>query len=254
MTQSFYLLRIEYETSATQAVDHPEFQVPMSLASNGEDSYGILSSNARFGSTMGASVSVMECISEINRLSKIRNSQEKYSTAKPIALCLVRMLSASSNLAKGTLSDDEMDDTAAIATDALRKEHEAHIRAFKTATLIYYYQTCDEVIPRDMAPYVAEVLESLATYRACRGGNPTLWPAFVAGAEVYTARGKSMVTELFESTFKMGMMNRVKMLALLKRVWQIRDSTALTTGQNPDAIRVDWREVMRDMDIDILLL
>ena len=254
VTQSFCLLRIEYETSAAQVIDDPEFQASINLGPDREDLYGMLSSNPLFGSTLGASSSIMACISEINHLSKTNPPQEPYLSTRPVPLCLIRMLSVSDEPGLHVSSDDCNKNVATSKHEALKKAQDAHLRAFKTATLIYYYQTCDNVLPRDMTPYVSEVLQCLSTFLACHPGNPTLWPAFIAGVEVCTARDKETVIGLFKITSRMGIMNRVKMLMLLESVWQIRAATAVLTGQAPDIIRVDWREVMRDMDIDILLI
>lgn len=157
---------------------------------------------------MGAFSSIMQCIPEMNDLSKMGRKQERHPTTKPIPLCLIRMLSATDEPGLDVVFEDNKANLPTTTTRALRKAREAHLRAFKTATLIYYYQTCERLLPRDIAPYVSEVLECLSAFLARHEGNPTLWPAFIAGVEVCTKRDRAKVMQLFERTSKMGMMNQ----------------------------------------------
>ncbi len=275
VTQSFCLLRIEYETTTSAAPPssqddddgHPEFPEPICLlggdggttTTEEASSYGILSSNPRFGTTLGASGSIMECMSEINRLStmtdraRFQQPVQTHATAQAMPPCLLHMLSATDEPAAPDYRPAHNNMTGTVV---LERAREAHLRAFKLATLIYYYQTCEQQLsPRDLAPFVSEVLRCLSTFLACNGGgNPTLWPAFIAGVDACTARDRETVMRVFEHTSRVGMMNRVKMQTLLEQIWQIRASNALTTGQPPDTIRIDWRRVMKDMGIDILLV
>ena len=65
------------------------------------------------------------------------------------------------------------------------------------------------------------------------GGNYTLWPVFIAGVEVYTEQDKSTIIGLLESASNVGMRNRIKVKAIVERVWDIRATTAIATGRQP---------------------
>ena len=51
-----------------------------------------------------------------------------------------------------------------------------------------------------------------------------------------------------------GMDNRFKVKAIVEEVWRLGENLSKETGTNSGDISVDWRDVMVDLDFDILLV
>jgi hypothetical protein len=128
-----------------------------------------------------------------------------------------------------------------------------HHHAFKAATIIYYHQIFDDVLPQDLSSYVHEVHDSLAAFSETHGGNYTLWPAFIAAVEAYTEDDQCKFRSLLKKGTH-GIKNRITATRLIEHVWEARKSIAITTSLGPGEIRVDWKKVKQDLQMDILVV
>ncbi|KAK5045295.1 hypothetical protein LTR84_009401 [Exophiala bonariae] len=254
VTQSFYLLRIESETSLEwqDGVDLLEDQI-----SSSEDAVSLerLSRYTSFGSTIGASGSILTRLSEINRLSRQLTQTGFGDGADPSFLDLEEVPIPGRNmnvlmLELGSVTSD--DDQECISVE--KEAQQLHLRAFEVATVIYHHQIFGTSTPEQLAPYVHAVLYYITRFLEICGGNYTLWPVVIAGVEAYTDDEMILFSTLFENAKSVGMRNRVKAKQLMEGVWAIRSSIATETGQTPGNIRVNWRQVMRQLDIDVLLV
>ena len=254
VTQSFYLLKIESETAAS-------FRGGVDLA---EDEFNTtdqgvslerLSTNPVFGRTIGASSSVLACLSEINQLASRRQKSNVLGEHEEASANLGRMLRGNYDFDHTTT-----DSLNCIGFDYLegsdheRRAQELHVQAFKVATVIHYRHTLDHATPESMKHYVSDVLRCLHEFVDICGGNYTFWPAFIAGVELYEETDKDEFLLLLENAASIGMNNRFKARQLIQQVWQVRSSTATETELSPGKIWVDWRQVMCDLEIDILLV
>lgn len=255
VTQSFYLLRIESDTSATARGDEVDPLEDDAAVSEYGVSLQKLSSNPVFGRTIGASSSVLASLAEINRLSLRQRNSQPTSRHGHSSSSLTKLL-----LEYGEIDPGQVDSKIAMDLEHLdvsareQRAQEFHVRAFKVATVIYYHQKLDNGTPEQQAPYVSEVLRSLFTFVELCGGIYTLWPAFIAGVELYKETDQEAFLPLFDNVASIGMHNRSKAKEVITKVWHIRSSTARDTGQSQGTIWVDWRQVMRDLEIDVLLV
>lgn len=254
VTQSFYLLRIESETSLVwqDGVDLLEDQ-----ASDSEHALSLerLSHYASFGSTIGASSSILTRLSEINRLSRQLTQTGLSGSIDPSFLQSERMLLLQSSTNWPLLEGHNHTGTdfQSIVNNDQRAQ-EIHLRAFEVATVIYQHQIFENATPADLAPYVVAVLDYITRFLELCGGNYTLWPVLIAGVEAYDENIMGRFSTLFENANSVGMRNRKKAKQLMEEVWSVRSSIATESGRNPGDVRVNWREVMRSLDIDVLLV
>ena len=51
-----------------------------------------------------------------------------------------------------------------------------------------------------------------------------------------------------------GMGNRFKAKSIVEEVWRLREESSTATGTSSGNVSVDWRDVMVDLDMDILLV
>lgn len=208
-----------------------------------------------FGRTIGASSSILSCLSEINHLSRELTQTGLDGRTDSTLLNFKRMLvfEPSCDLL-GPEGDNYLDNTHVNLLDSEQKAQEMHLKAFEAATIIYYYQVSENATPKYLAPYVQAVLHYVSSFLRLCGGNYTLWPAFIAGVEAYSDSDMNQFSALFENATSMGMRNRRKARQVMEQVWMIRSSIAAQTGQNPGEVRVNWRHIMRGLDIDVLLV
>lgn len=251
VTQSFYLLRIESETSLVwqDGVDLLEDQT-----SNSENAVSLerLSHYTSFGSTIGASSSILTRLSEINRLSR-RLTQSGLGISPDPSVFDPEMMMIPEQSTNELLLELDSDDSLRAA-DVVKKAQQLHLRAFEVATVIYHHQIFETSTPEQLAPYVHAVLYYITRFLEICGGNYTLWPVVIAGVEAYNDHEMKLFSTLFENAQSVGMRNRFKAKQLMEEVWAVRSSIATETGQNPGNVRVNWRQVMRQLDIDVLLV
>lgn len=129
-----------------------------------------------------------------------------------------------------------------------------HLIAFICATYIYLHRTIFNVTPEEVRETVAEVFHYVQAFFALGDGNFTLWPVFIAFVEAYQEDHLAAAMSWLENSSKVGMGNRVKVKAVIDEVWRTRQSTAITTGQDPGSVIVDWRDVMTELNVDIVLV
>lgn len=81
-----------------------------------------------------------------------------------------------------------------------------------------------------------------------------MWPVFIAAAEAYTPASKELTEVFFQFSEKLGAQNRVDVQSVIRRVWKDREEQAAARECDQGDVIIDWREVMEDMELDILLL
>ena len=252
--QSFHLLRVKYETSLSSTHENP-FLDDATYDLEDTTSLELLLDTPLFGWTLGASPSVIECISEINKQCRFSSQMESFTHAASTSLKLSRMLIEDDNVQQWSMDTEVLHEgrtLSSLCNDA--ESWRLHLRAFKAAVIIYYHQTFYEAVPGKLAIYASQVFDCMEGFIDISGGNYTLWPLFIAGVEAYMDVHKSKFMTLFESASKVGMGNRVKVKALIERIWEIRACTAIETGCKEEEIHVNWKRVKQDMGIDVLLV
>lgn len=214
-----------------------------------------LSSYPLFGRTIGASSSILSYLSEINHFSRHTTKRSFDNDDDSTLFDFERMLILEPSVEfLGRVDHNFPDDDSQDSLSNEQQAQEMHLRAFEAATVIYHHQVSENGTPEYLAPYVHSVLHYISIFLKYCGGNYTLWPVFIAGVEAYEDSDMKKFSELFENATSVGMKNRKKARQIMEAVWSLRSSITAQTGKNRGEVRVNWRKVMRGLDIDVLLV
>lgn len=131
-----------------------------------------------------------------------------------------------------------------------------HCRIFQLGVLIYFHRAIFNSVPLVMATYVNELLGKVKSYQNLGGGYVAAWPVFVAAAEVYKQEHMALVHEWLDEGDRMGVANRRDIRALIQSIWDRRMAIYEQghTEQSLGEIIVDWREITRQRNPNILIV
>ena len=202
-----------------------------------------LSSLAAFGFTIGASNSLVKCISEINRLKDV-------CWNSPIGLDRA----ASDLLTK--LHDSEglgiVKNWQALSTHD--QIVQCHLRAFRSAAIIHFYRVLFDSPPCSVQRHVYDVFRTIQIFYRLGGGNLSLWPAFIAAVEAYEDAEVEMAKSWLATSIHTGIGNRYQAKVVVEQVWQKREEISREASQDKGSIPVDWRDIMHNLDLDVPLI
>ena len=105
-----------------------------------------------------------------------------------------------------------------------------------------------------MAPYVSLAFQNISAFCAESSGNFSLWPAFIAAVEAYTPEDIQSARQWLEQSINFGLGNRLPVKRIIEEVWRRRDDAHFERAMDKGLVAVDWRDVVRDLGIDILLV
>jgi hypothetical protein len=129
-----------------------------------------------------------------------------------------------------------------------------HLNLFNGAVMIYLLRMVLCLPPSAVAEYVWEVLTDTMAFTDMHGGNVSVWPVFVAAVEAYTPESQALARRFLIYSEKLGVGNRDDLHRVIHQVWAEREELATRRQCDPGDVNVDWREIMKRLDIDILLL
>jgi hypothetical protein len=147
---------------------------------------------------------------------------------------------------------DPGDKVASARTRTLVK---LHFHLFNSAVFIYFSRTILRNPPAAVAEYVWEVLTDAMTFAELQqAATVSLWPVFVASAEACSPEAQALASHYLVRSGKLGVGNRQEAQRIVHQVWIDREQLAAEWNCEPGQVSVDWREVMRRLDSDVLLL
>ncbi|OGM39530.1 hypothetical protein ABOM_011912 [Aspergillus bombycis] len=222
----------------------------------------LISWTPQFGFTIGAQRLILECISTITTVS-----QQMRSDASPRAHIMadrtVSQVLACLNLLQAEALDSsggniELGPNSKVNAPVpkLKSEELARyqLHAFVYATYIYLYRALLDVPPKRVAAYVSLTFDNITAFAAQSSGNFSLWPAFIAAVEAYTVGDLESSCRWLEQSTHFGLGNRLAVRSIIEEVWQRRDALCGESGIDPGLAAVDWRDVARDLGVDVLLV
>jgi hypothetical protein len=195
----------------------------------------------------------MTCIMDIGKLtSDIEEEGDVDVIDDTVNDLYSRLEACRESLVKG-FTTNELDGVAFSKDDRIAWYH---LNAFIAAAHIYLHRTIFDLPPSSdiIKNYVAEVFENVESFLKAGGGNFSLWPAFIAAVEANEAHHIDAAKKWLEFATSVGMGNRFKVKAIVEEVWNLREILSKETGISSGDISVDWRDVMVDLDLDILLV
>ncbi|KAJ9610828.1 hypothetical protein H2200_005605 [Cladophialophora chaetospira] len=207
-----------------------------------QQSWSAIKSTHDFGFTIGATQEVLECIrniSEMNHTSETDDASDEW--CKDILAWL--------NMCRSDLA------TQASRGFSVSNPAGYHqLAAFISATFIYFYRTIFDLSPGRLESYTIETLESVNVFLSQGYGNMSLWPAFIASVEACSDKTISMAQTWLDTAVTFGMGSRLMVRKVVEEVWRRRETASHDLGLDKRLIAVDWREVMKELDVDVLLI
>lgn len=271
VTQSFVLSHVIAHTA------HKPYTLALSHSHDEDDSsenvYDVLcdtAANSSFGYTIGSTGRLIKALYHIRRLEaqmavEAANSTTGATNANSRNLSLLEEVIAILNdLQK--LPDDGLDaylDSAGSIRMPLARARtlvSLHVNLFRNAVGIYLLSTVLRFPPSTVAGYVMDVLTDAWLFvdmspHGTAYCSLSLWPLFVAAVDAYLPEAQEIaerILDLFAKTS--GVKNRDDVKRLVHKVWDMRIDLAQESNCGPGDVWIDWREVMSQMDMDILLL
>ncbi|EED20971.1 hypothetical protein TSTA_082040 [Talaromyces stipitatus ATCC 10500] len=215
-----------------------------------------VSSTPEFGFTIGSTKSLLACISSITiagrkMRTKALHSQQEADLLDEILSKIFSCLDKCKEEIAYNICDSEIgsfdDDQSRILSNHQRQ-------AFISATYIYLYRVLFDLPPYSVRQYVSEVLLRISAFHSASHGNLSIWPAFIAAVEVYAPEDMALARNWLHHTTMFGIGSRVCVRRLVEEVWKRRDEAAAELGIDKGLISIDWRAVMEELDMDILLI
>lgn len=211
-----------------------------------------VSSTPEFGFTIGSTKSLLACISSITiagrkMRTKDLHSQQETDLLDEVLSKIFSCLEKCKEEITYDFCDSEIDDQFQILANHQRE-------AFISATYIYLYRVLFDLPPYSVRQYVSEVLLRISAFHSASHGNLSIWPAFIAAVEAYTPEDMALARNWLHHTTMFGIGSRVCVQRLVEEVWKRRDEAAAELGIDKGLISIDWRAVMEELDMDILLI
>jgi hypothetical protein len=250
-TQSLCLINIVNETSIKH--DSVTRNPCQSLRISHKNLTSFISSATTFGFTIGATQLVMACIMDVRRLaSDLKNETDMAIIDETVNNLYTRLEECKEQQIIGLPPNG----TGSLKMSKEERIAWYHLNAFIAATHIYLHRTVFDLPPGNeiIKRRVGEVFENVDNFLALSGGNLSLWPAFIAAVEACDEEHVSAAKKYLSFATSVGMGNRFKAKSIVEEVWRLREESSVTTGISSGNISVDWRDVMVDLDMDILLV
>lgn len=213
-----------------------------------------VSSTPEFGFTIGSTKSLLACISSITiagrkmRTKALQSQQEADMLDEVLSKIFSCLDKCKEEIAYNSCdSDFPDDDQSQILANHQRQ-------AFISATYIYLYRVLFDLPPYSVRQYVSEVLLRISAFHSASHGNLSIWPAFIAAVEAYIPEDMALARNWLCHTTMFGIGSRVCVRRLVEEVWKRRDEAAAELGIDKGLISIDWRTVMEELDMDILLI
>ncbi|KNG85000.1 hypothetical protein ANOM_006560 [Aspergillus nomiae NRRL 13137] len=222
----------------------------------------LISSTAQFGFTIGAQRLILECISTITTVSQQMRSDASPRahitadrTVSQVLTCLNLLQTEVLDSSGGNIELEPNSEVNALVPKLKSEELARYqLNAFIYATYIYLYRALLDVPPKRVAAYVSLIFDNITAFSAQSSGNFSLWPAFIAAVEAYTVRDLESSCRWLEQSTHFGLGNRLAVRSIVEEVWQRRDALCVESGIDPGLAAVDWRDVARDLGVDVLLV
>ncbi|EXJ76215.1 uncharacterized protein A1O5_00723 [Cladophialophora psammophila CBS 110553] len=234
------------ESGYTTSLPHDSGIIEAGTASSAtlqdQESIFMIKSTLDFGFTIGATQEILDCISCINDMNRVNKwsgpNDNNYRTL------LGRLDACRASLA----------DKSSRVCGVLNNAAYYQLGAFVAATYIYFYRSFFDLSPMELHTYIVETFDYVNCFVSGNYGNFSLWPAFIAAVEAYSDETMSMVGEWLDTAMSFGLGSRVLVRKVIEETWRRRDIISREIGLDKGLVAVDWRRVIKDWDVDVLLV
>jgi hypothetical protein len=136
----------------------------------------------------------------------------------------------------------------------LRTLARIHLRLFNTAVMIYLFCPVLRCQPSTVEKDVRQVLTDAVSFIDLHDGTISIWPVFVAAAEAYTPESQALANYCLDVCKNGGAGNRRDIRRVVHQLWSDRERLASERQCDPGEVPLDWRDMMKSLNVDILLL
>ena len=225
--------------------------------------YGVLSEVAaepRFGFTIGGNARLIKAVYHTllleERIATVHPSPDEQVVDEDILMQSEQIVDQLRDSLKNDvdlyLQHQERDGVKMLPrTRTLVK---VHLHLFNKAVMVYLHRMVLRRPPSSVADYVSEVLTNAIVFLDMNGGEPSIWPIFIAAVEAYTPEAQDMVNHFFDESKLRGTGLREDMRGIIRQVWADRERLSAESQCSPGDVSVNWREVTKRLDVDLLLL
>ncbi|KIW85929.1 hypothetical protein Z517_01322 [Fonsecaea pedrosoi CBS 271.37] len=135
-----------------------------------------------------------------------------------------------------------------------RKFIVSNLYLFNSAVTIYLLCVVLHHPPSAVTDQVSQTLSAAASLLEMNRAAVSIWSIFVAAAEAYTTEAQTLADGVLSLSTGFGVANRALIHQVVKRIWSEREEVAARRGCDAGIVFVNWREVLRNLDVEILLL
>lgn len=248
-------LALVYEMSQTRRLEAepPSPSVKSFLAA--------ITSNSRFGYTVGASRDTFCCLATIRELKTRMSQGEAHDSLEDKVADIFQILCSEEGNVEVPTTPDQEDSAVANACQPklgskrnLRCLEALHRRMFRNATLIYFYRAMFACPPSAVQDYITNVLVDTMAFLNLECGTVSLWPVFIAAVEACSDHHREQVLRWLEYSCALGIQNRHEAKQIILATWHERDTMAERSGIASDKVAVDWRLTQQKLGFDTLML
>ncbi|EXJ66730.1 uncharacterized protein A1O5_09925 [Cladophialophora psammophila CBS 110553] len=253
VTQSFVLHALMSQIVGGGATDTPSTSTTL------HEVLGDVAADPQFAYTLGSTPRLMKALYQARLLEKQLAVRGPFQGGKP-DLSEDELLQASKILAAlNTPLDAEvelyMSRQRPMETPAQqRKFIVSNLNLFNSAVTIYLLRVVLRYPPSAVAEQVFQTLSAAATLLEMDRTAVSIWPIFIAAAEAYTAEAQALAECVLSLSTSLGAANRAVIHRVVKQIWIEREEAAAQRRCEVGDVLVDWREVLKNLDVEILLL
>ncbi|KAK4941257.1 arginine metabolism regulation protein II [Elasticomyces elasticus] len=253
ITQSFVLHTLMSQIVGDTVTD------TASTATTLHDVLEDVTTDPRFAYTLGSTPRLMKALYQARLLEEQLAARESFWDAKP-NLSEDELLQASKILAAlNTPLDAEvelyMSRQRPMETPAQqRKFIVSNLTLFNSAVAIYLLRVVLRYPPSVVAEQVSQTLSAALALLEMNRVAVSIWPIFIAAAEAYTDEAQALAERVLSLSTSLGATNRAVIHRVVKQIWSERQATAAQRRCEGGDVLVDWRQVLKNMDVEILLL
>jgi hypothetical protein len=137
-----------------------------------------------------------------------------------------------------------------------RRRIEQNLHLFRSSIEIYLFRTVLHYPPSAVAKQVLSTLQTASELLEPldRAASVSIWPIFIAAVEAYEPEAQALAGTALQLSMTLGAANRKTAHEVVQAVWAQREQIANQHRCHLGDVQIDWREVLRGLNVDILLL
>lgn len=135
-----------------------------------------------------------------------------------------------------------------------RKFIASNLSIFNSAVTIYFVRMVLCCPPTTVLDLVSQVLSAAVEILKSDHAAVSIWPIVIASAEAYTPEAQELADCALSLSTGFGIANRSVIRRVVHSIWAERDKMAAQQQCGIGEILMDWRQLLKQLDVDILLL